>query len=318
MEDKEIAVVVDEGAKDVTAEFSGENYEEVDEAFAKMLSDIKGEDEETESEEGSKEESKETEETEESETEKKPEEETLEKDESFVFDKEKYEKLGIKDEKTLEEFEAKDKKLFHQEKFIGRQGKKMGDQKNQWEEKTKGLQTKIDELNAHKPLTDEEYDEIATTSPSKAFKQRQDDLKVAEKKLATENELKDISNRGIISDTIENYESRVDGMADILKEEGGFELAESFKKDPYSIHPAISVNLAKRVDLAEEVKALKEANKTLEEKAKEAPGKVVERLKKIGKNSASSPSEGEETPSGKKAYDGVLLGLLTPDELKEE
>ena len=150
-----------------------------------------------------------------------------------------------------------DKKIWHQEKMIGRQGKTLGDERAESEKRSKELESQIDEFKKHKSMTDEEYNELALEDPAKALKLREKDKEIESDKKELEKERTQIVNKSLINDNIPDFENEIDGIAGILKTEADQSLSESFKKDPYSLHPALVINLAKRSAQAREISELK-------------------------------------------------------------
>jgi len=247
-------------------------------------------------------------------TDTKTEQETKEE---FIFDSEKYKKEGIEDEKILKTLEERDKKIYHQEKLIGKQGQKMGENKEIAEQKIKKLESRIEELNKHKKLTDEEYNELADENLSKALKQREMDQAIEKERQELEVEKKMLVNKRLVLESIEGFDGKIQGIKEILKSEATEELAEEFIKEPYSFPPALTINLAKRVELQNQLAEKENKINELEAKLKDAPNKVVNRLKTIGKNVITPPTS-EKGKSKDTAYDEMSIGLMSMEELQDD
>jgi len=105
-------------------------------------------------------------------------------------------------------------------------------------------------------------------------------------------------------------------MYEILKDNAGQEAADNFKKDPFWLHPAISIEMARAVRAEKEISRYKKENDDLKEKLKEAPKTALNRIKKIGNNAGTSVEDGEHrAPKDKYSELSTLPGLMSMEEL---
>lgn len=236
----------------------------------------------------------------------------------FKFDAEQYKKEGITDEKTLSILEKRDRQHFYDRKMIGDQGKKLGDIRKESENKIKELSSQLEKVKDVKTLTDEEYEDIALEKGDRAAR-REEEERSRELKNKEEMETKLVRERNKLTvlDKAPDIEDHLDEMYQILKDNAGEEAANNFKNDPFWLHPAISIEMARAVRSEKEMNRYKAENESLRKQLKAAPQSAMDRIRKIGKNGTISVEDGENG-TGKDQYTDLSMNpaLMSSAELK--
>ena len=220
------------------------------------------------------------------------------KKESFKFDSKTWKDKGITDEKALKEIEELERKIFERTAKLGKQGQKLGDQKKSFEGQLQAVLKAKDE--AEKKLSEfsqDKYDELAISEPSKARKmaKEQEDAEAALRQYDAE--ALELQSKTFISGKISDFEDKVDLIADLILEdvpgEDGERVAKDFKKNPYLMQPSILLNLARRAEDRMEIKRLSSELEKSQKEAKTAPKEAVNRVKKIAEIADNSARMGQ-------------------------
>lgn len=224
-------------------------------------------------------------------------EEVAEKEETAEV-KEEEQKEEEKKELTPEEKTAK--QLSDKEAFIQRQAAEIG------ELRKREAQLR-DELALFNPA---DNDALYQVNPTEAVNQV---LAAREKEaeIIKLNQQASIKQSELLSkEYVPDFEDHIDDMVEILKEQKVEpEFIRSFKSNPYTMPPAVLVNLASTAKLAKEVKALKAENELLKKKPDEV-------LKKV-ETAARQVVTGSTGKAGKSAIEAKQVISMSNKELDD-
>jgi hypothetical protein len=209
-----------------------------------------------------------------------------------VVEEEKKKELKVEEEKKLEdqkppveekpaidpkEYEDLKKKVEAQEKFLNRQATEIG---------TLRKTTPEQEL-ANRKLMMEEYNRLyyeeGPFAANEYYKTEQAKIDQAKTVIAQQEYTERLqNNKTAVTQFIPDVETRIDRIADMMKEDGADDKnIEFFKKNPFAVDPVTLYNMDKRVGLKTElatVKAENEALRTEVAELKKAPGKLIDSI----------------------------------------
>lgn len=233
----------------------------------------------------------------------------------FTFDKDAY--LTKTPEELVAELEKAQKEAHGQKSLLGKHGKELGDFKKENDR----LQKEIESLQ-QKILSEDQLSELEIESPRKAAKAERESEEATKEILNLKRQQAIQNNQALVLNDMPDFEDHVEAIAAIIKEDGEPEAAKAFKNNPYMILPAVSMNLYKRAQMANQINEIKgEYEKQMSEmqakydKLLNNTRHVTQSIKKSAKHAAlgNLPSDSND----KKLISVMDVALMSDAELDE-
>ena len=207
---------------------------------------------------------------------------------------------------SADEWDKIQKRLTAQESFIGRQSNEIGVLR-------KTAQERVERLNQE--LKDNSVDML--TDPV-GMSKKVDEIKKAEEEVDNLG-MQEITmhNRQTVQHHIPDFEKTMDGIVEILKNDGiPTDAIEQFKANPYGEKPAVLINLARRVVANEQNKTLRFEIETLKKEKDSAEQTVVKKIEEAmkGKDKTLTASSGQAS-QGKPLISEDQITYLSDNDL---
>ena len=210
---------------------------------------------------------------------------------------------------TKAEHEKMKRQIEEKEKFIQRQSKEVGQRRKSEE------QLRAEIFSLEQRLADAQYDPVATRQIHKELDSRERQLD----EISVNSQIE--ANKAAVTTFVAEPETYLDDIVELLREDGQpDEEIREFRNNPFSVHPGIVINLAKRAEAVRnmrnkdaEIASLKAEVAAL----KAEPKKVVKKIEETLKQPQTMTNASGQGTSVKSEIDVSQIPYLSDAELKK-
>ena len=209
---------------------------------------------------------------------------------------------------TKEDYEKLLRRVDEKEKFIQKQADEVGKRRKSEEQ----LRNEVYTLKTQ--LAGDGVNHVEAMEIQNAIRERETQLGEAELRTITE------FNRNTVKTFVQDPESLLDDMVEIVKEDGQPEEAiRAFRDNPYKEPPGTLINLAKRAELRRELRNKDARIASLEAElasSKSAPKDVVKKIEKALREPSQMSNNSGQASSTKQTIDASQIPRMTDAELE--